>query len=91
VNTPERGIAATKSSMDPRPVGAQPRAGGPCYEVASKLQRSHRKDPICRAGGSEVSFDPQPKAQAFADCTPSAQTPAPSAAGQTHHFSPRKA
>ena len=45
---------------------------------------------IRRAGGSEVSFDPQTKARAFADWTPSAQTPAPSAAGQTHHFSPRK-
>jgi hypothetical protein len=45
---------------------------------------------IRRAGGSEVSFDPLPKTQAFADWTPSAQTPAPSAAGQTHHFSPRK-
>jgi len=48
------------------------------------------KDSIRRAGGSEVSFDPQPKAQAFADWTPSAQTPAPPAAGQTHYFSPRK-
>jgi hypothetical protein len=43
---------------------------------------------IRRAGGSEVSFDPQPKAQAFVDWTPSVQTP--SAAGQTHHFSPRE-
>jgi hypothetical protein len=46
---------------------------------------------IRRAGGSEVSFDPQPKAQAFSDWTPSTQTPAPSAAGQTHRFSPREA
>jgi len=39
----ERGKAATKSSMSPRPVGAQPRAGGSCYEDSRMLQRSRRK------------------------------------------------
>jgi hypothetical protein len=32
-----RGEAATKSSMAPRPVGAQLQAGGSCYEDVRKL------------------------------------------------------